>query len=337
MMCVSFYDIVVVMNVFLVIPTIRNLDFLPFWEDEFKDCHLIIIEDHPIQQIATPNHGFLSVAHFTWNNIHHDFGKNEWIFSRQNAGIRSYGFWKAYLQGADVVITLDDDCYPAEKGFVEKHVNNLMCMAPNNWFPTFPHPDYQYTRGFPYDVRNAHRVGISHGLWSNKMDMDAKTQLQIGDVNIPAYPPIRQFIPTSNFFPMSSMNLAFTREITPLMYFPLMGKDQAGIPWGFDRYDDIWAGVFAKKIADYHHIAVVNGSPFVEHKKASDPVKNLEKEKAAMKVNESLWRAVERTKLTTHTIVSSYSELMRSADFPKTKYFTKLREAAQIWCDLFAT
>ena len=89
-----------------------------------------------------------------------------------------------------------------------------------------------YTRGFPYEVRNKKRVVISHGLWSNKMDMDAQTQLTIGDVNISAYPPLRQFVPQGQFFPMSSMNLAFTRDMVPLMYFPLMGKDPQGNAWG---------------------------------------------------------------------------------------------------------
>lgn len=323
------------MNIFVVIPTIRSLSFLEKWKDQFSQCSLVVVEDHLDKQIKTPTNGFRHVDHYCWQDISCDFGKDEWIFSRQNAGIRSYGFRKAYQLGADVIITLDDDCYPAEPDFVKKHLDNLICKAPENWFPTFPHPSHVYTRGFPYRVRNKKRVVISHGLWSNKMDMDAKTQLAIGNVNIPAYPPLRQFVPKGQFFPMSSMNLAFTRDMVPLMYFPLMGKDPQGSAWGFDRYDDIWAGIFVKKIIDHLGLSVVNGSPFVEHRKASDPYKNLEKEKTGMAVNEELWRMVEVVRLTQSTAMDCYNELISKIVFPKQPYFKKLREAMSIWSHLF--
>src|SRR3989344_6298443 len=101
-------------QIFIVIPTIRNLTFLKSWGSEFKNCQGIIIEDHPVQEIASPKEYFHHVFHYTWRDIKRDFGKDEWIFSRRNAGIRSYGFYKAYNLGADVIITLDDDCYPVK-------------------------------------------------------------------------------------------------------------------------------------------------------------------------------------------------------------------------------
>ena len=45
-------------KVALVIPTIRNLDFLKSWKDEFGDCIGIIVEDHPQKEIKTPNKYF---------------------------------------------------------------------------------------------------------------------------------------------------------------------------------------------------------------------------------------------------------------------------------------
>ena len=323
------------MNIYIVIPTIRTLDFLKDWRGEFEDCHLIVVEDHKEKEIQTPTKGFLSIDHYTWNDIRNDFGADEWIFPRQNAGIRSYGFWKAHQKGADVIITLDDDCFPVEKGFVQKHLDNLASKAPSRWFATFPHPDYMYTRGFPYGVRSKYRVGISHGLWSNKMDMDAKTQLRVGAVNVAAYPPLREFVPFGYFFPMSSMNLAFTREVIPLMHFPLMGRDPQGGAWGFDRYDDIWAGIFAKKILDHLGIAVVNGSPFVEHKKASDPHRNLEKEETGVKENELLWAVVHQTPVSSSNVIACYEELVQRAKLPKTRYFRSLVSAMQTWIQLF--
>ena len=324
-----------IMNIFLVVPTIRNLSFLGEWKDQFKDCSLIVVEDHETKQIDTPISGFKEIYHYSWEDIQKEFGDDEWIFSRKNAGIRSYGFWKAHQLGADVVVTLDDDCYPTGEDFIGQHIKNLESKAPVGWFATFPHPAYMYTRGFPYTIRNQQSVVISHGLWSNKMDMDAKTQLSIGEVNIPAYPLIRQFVPSGLFFPMSSMNLAFTREAIPLMYFPLMGTDPKGVPWGYDRYDDIWAGVIAKKILDHIGLAVVNGSPFVEHRKASDPLVNLVKEKEGMAVNEDLWLSINAVPLTAKTITGSLEELLDSNIFSQTKYLKSLQRAMKIWITKF--
>jgi hypothetical protein len=323
------------MKVFIVIPTTRNLNFLGFWGDAFKDCHLLIVEDHPKKKINPPEAQYLSVDHYSWKDIHDDFGPEEWIFSRRNAGIRCYGFWKAYQKKADVIITIDDDCYPTEDNFIKKHLRNLSARAPESWFATFPDPKHMFTRGFPYRIRNQKKVIVSHGLWSNKIDLDGKNQLLYPDINIPPYPPIRQFIPPGMYFPMCSMNLAFIRDATPLMYFPLMGFDKEGIYWGYDRFDDIWAGIFVKKITDHLCYAIVNGSPFVEHRKASDALKNKLREAQGIKINEYLWRAADNVNLTKTTPTECYKELAQKIEFPKEAYFVKLKQAMTIWAELF--
>src|SRR4030043_72838 len=121
------------MKIFIVIPTIRDLSFLKSWKDEFRDCKLMIIEDRAKKTINIPSVPAKQILHFCWEDIRKDFTKDEWIFSRKNAGIRSYGFWKAYKLGADVIITLDDDCYPVERDLVQKHLDNLQFKAPTNW------------------------------------------------------------------------------------------------------------------------------------------------------------------------------------------------------------
>lgn len=322
-------------NIALVIPTIRNLSFLSEWKSILLSCHLIIVEDHDRKLIETPKQKFQRISHYCWQDIRKDFGKDEWIFSRQNAGIRSYGFWKAWKNGADIIITLDDDCYPVDADFFKRHIDNLSCHAPYNWTPTFPHPDFVYTRGFPYKVRSGDPVMVSHGLWTNHIDLDGITQKKFPNRTFPPYPPFRTFIPKNFYFSMCSMNLAFRKEVTPLMYFPLMGNDPHGVPWGYDRFDDIWAGIFAKKIMDHLGYVVINGSPFVEHRKASDPNVNIQKEKTGLPVNETLWQWVDAVKLTRQTPVLCYQELAKKILFPHTRYFRKLRQAMLIWSELF--
>lgn len=324
------------MNIFLVIPTIRNLNFLKAWKNQFLDCNLIIVEDNKKKEVADKNLQFKSVFHFTHKDIDDEFGSKSWIFSRKNAGIRSYGFYKAFKMGADVIITLDDDCYPVDKKFIKKHLENLSLKAPDDWFPTYPGLKWIYTRGFPYGIRGKKEVMISHGLWSGALDLDAKTEIKLPKLlNEKAYPQITQFVPPESFYPMCSMNLAFKKEITPVMFFPMMGFGSDGKSWGFDRYDDIWAGIFSKKIMDHLNLSVVNGSPFIEHRKASLTKHNQIKEYKGMEVNEHLWEAVKKVRLTKKTPKDCYIELAEKVVFPPGMYFRKLKRAMIIWANLF--
>ncbi len=323
-------------KIFLVIPTIRDLNFLKSWGKELKNCHLIVIEDAASKNIKIPDKKFKSVTHFCWSDIDRDLGENSWIVSRHNAGIRSYGFLKAYRMGADVIITLDDDCYPEEDNYIKKHLENLEFRNPEHWINTYPDPKWMYTRGIPYQVRDKVKVGVSHGLWSGALDLDAKTEIALPRLLSEKFSgPVRNIIPFNYFYPMCSMNLAFRREMTPFMYFPMMGMMETGQPWPYDRYDDIWAGLFSKKIMDHLGWGVISGSPFIKHSKVSKPHINHEKEKRGMIENEKLWKAVEKVRLTKFTPKDCYVELAKKVRFPKNAYFKRLQKAMIIWANLF--
>jgi len=322
----------------VVIPTIRDLSFLASWSSEFKNHIGIVIEDAPKKKIRIPPI-FKSLSHYDWTDIDRDLGKDSWIIPRKNAGIRSYGFLKAFQMKADVIITLDDDCYPLTgQSFVKRHLANLTSRAPKDWFATYPHPDFMHTRGFPYAIRNRRKILVSHGLWSNIIDLDAKTQLKNPLRIFPPVPPdfpLLSYIPENYFFPLCSMNLAFKREAVPLMYFPPMGYDTDHKPWGYDRFDDIWAGLFAKKIMDHLGYAVANGTPFVEHRRASDIKENIKKEAAGIRTNETLYKHVANVRLTKKTMVGAYRELAEKIRFPRSRYFRRLKEAMVIWSQFF--
>ncbi|MFC1750045.1 hypothetical protein ACFL2V_14695 [Pseudomonadota bacterium] len=324
-------------NIYIIIPTIRNLVFLHDWVDALNNCHLIIVEDRKTNQIEKPtSSSYNSVHHYSWEDIESDLGVNEWIISRNNAGIRSYGFYKAWQMSADVIITLDDDCYPQSKNYVQNHLDNLNFKAAPNWVASYPDPTWMYTRGFPYNLRNQIPTAISHGLWSGALDLDGKTEIKLPTtLTEKPYPPIRQYIPSGYYYPMCSMNLAFAAEFASIMFFPMMGHDSNGKGWGIDRFDDIWAGILSKKILDHLGYSVVNGSPLVEHRKASDPGANCQKEKTGIRLNEDFWKWVDATKLTQSTPKNCYIELAKKIRFPDTHYFTKLREAMIIWANLF--
>ncbi len=323
------------LKTFVVIPTIRNLDFLKSWTKQFEDVEIIVCEDHPQKSIKIPSIG-KKIHHYSWHEIDQDLGQKSWIIPRKVSAIRNYGFLQAYKMGADIIVTLDDDCYPVDNHpLVELHQQNLSLKVPQQWTNTYPDARYMYTRGMPYLNRDEAPVMISHGLWTNVLDFDGPQHLQNLNFKAQFAEHFLQIIPQNTYYPMCSMNLAFRREVIPLMYFPLMGEDRRGHKWGFDRFDDIWAGIFSKKIMDHLGYSVVNGAPFIEHRKASDPFNNLIKEAAGIKMNEQIWKEVDQVQLTASTPITAYQELIDKIKFPQDEYFVKLKKAIKIWLSLF--
>ena len=322
-------------KIFIVIPTIRDLSFLKEWKKQFANVRIIVCEDRPQKSIKIPKVG-KEIHHYSWQEIDDDLGKDSWTIPRKVSAIRNYGFLKAHQMGADIIITLDDDCYPVKNhDLIKLHSQNLSLKTPLKWTNTYPDARHMYTRGMPYLNRQQASVMLSHGLWTNVLDHDGPTHLQNLNFKAGFAEHFLQIITQGTYYPMCSMNLAFRREITPLMYFPLMGEDIKGNKWGYDRFDDIWAGIFSKKIMDHLGYSVVNGAPFVEHRKASNPFKNLIKEAGGIEINEQLWQAVDKVELTTNTTLESYHELIEKVDFPKNEYFKNLKKAIPIWISLF--
>ena len=322
---------------FIVIPTIRDLEFLHAWQDQFAGTTLIVCEDKPQKSVKIPHAEiFDQVYHYSWAEIDADLKENNWIIPRKVSAIRNYGFLQAYNMGAQIIITLDDDCYPVKNHhLIELHQANLALRVPQKWTNTYPDARHMYTRGMPYLNRQKAPVMLSHGLWTKVLDHDGATHLQNLNFEAQFAQHFTQIIPQGAYYPMCSMNLAFRREITPLMYFPLMGENAQGEKWGYDRFDDIWAGIFSKKIMDHLGFGVVNGAPFIEHRKASSPFDNLIKEAHGIKTNENIWQVVDQVQLTSATVLTAYQELIQKVKFPKEKYFTQLKEAMQIWVKLF--
>ena len=337
----------------VVVPTIRENSiqrFIQEWSVLFAkyDIHLIIVEDNPTKtfDISAKGLGF-KLSHFSWADIKNDLGKDEWIIPRRTSAIKSYGFYKAYKLKADTIISLDDDCYPLDSykegfnqsDFIKNHLDALdATFTENAWFSTMIIKKEIRPRGLPYknlERTVSNKVMMNHGLWANVPDFDAITQLKFKK-----FPGIEQYfkneiVPVGQYFPMCGMNVSWRREMTPLMYFMLMGKDHKEVSWGFDRFDDIWAGLCVKKISDHLNYRVSTGYPAIWHDRASDPYKNLEKERTGMPVNEYLWEHIDSVVLKSQTVAEAYKELAKKLP-ASTEYILKLKKAMVIWADLFA-
>ncbi len=314
------------MKVFIVVPTIREnciTDFLSAWQSEFKDLTVIVVEDNPQK---TFNIKHYNVLHYCWLDIDNELGENSWIIPRRTDCVRSFGYYKAYKLGADIIITLDDDCYPVNGNFVKTHINRLTTGNENAWVSSL---ENLIPRGVPYyNLNRINECVLNHGLWEGIADYDAITQLTIErQKNEPVW--IDKTIPVGKYFPMCGMNISWKRELTPAMYFLLMGRD-----YEFDRFGDIWCGIISKKIIDHLGYAVNSGSPAILHKRASNVWQNLKKELPGLPVNEEFWTVVDNIKITSDSFKGCYLEIAENLEM-EGEYWAKLKTAMKIWANLF--
>lgn len=339
-------------KVSIVVPTIREESltrFLEEWSNIFFenkefDINLIIVEDNPKKTFSIKKNP--KVSHLCWEDIEADLSEKSWIIPRRTDCVRSYGYWKAYQQKPGMILTLDDDCYPIEnymdirsdQNLVLQHWNNLFAevkVGVDAWTNTIS--KYK-PRGYPYE--NTHKkviptnVGISHGLWYNVPDLDGQTQLKMKKTSGLFGYGIHQLIPKNRYYPMCGMNLAWKTELTPIMYFWLMGQHADGNHWGYDRFGDIWCGILSKRILDHLDMSVVSGNPIVWHDRASNPETNMKKESPGMPINEVLWEIVDSVKFKSEDLVTCYREIAKQLP-SDSDYWIKQKEAMNLWTTLY--
>ncbi|XP_020404185.1 UDP-arabinopyranose mutase 3 isoform X1 [Zea mays] len=227
----------------IVIPTIRNLDFLEMWRSFFHPYHLIIVQDgDPSKTIRVPE-GF-DYELYNRNDINRILGPKAYCISFKDSACRCFGYM---VSKKKYIYTIDDDCFVAKDpsgndiNALEQHIKNLPSPSTPFFFNTLYDPyrvGTDFVRGYPFSLREDVPTAVSHGLWLNIPDYDAPTQLVKPLERNTRYVDAILTIPKGALFPMCGMNLAFDRElIGPAMYFGLMGDGQ---PIG--RYDDMWAG-----------------------------------------------------------------------------------------------
>ncbi len=75
----------------IVIPTIRNLDFLEMWRPFFQKYHLIVVQDgDPARKVEVPE-GF-DYEIFNRNDIERILGDKAWCISFKDSACRCFGY-----------------------------------------------------------------------------------------------------------------------------------------------------------------------------------------------------------------------------------------------------
>lgn len=91
----------------IVIPTIRNLDFLEMWRPFFEQYHLIIVQDgDPSKTIKVPD-GF-DYELYNRNDINRILGPKASCISFKDSACRCFGYM---VSKKKYIFTIDDDCF----------------------------------------------------------------------------------------------------------------------------------------------------------------------------------------------------------------------------------
>lgn len=238
----------------------------------------VVVAWHNLEQITKFKKAWGIQAASDWIILQHD------IFSEGCAITKNKGVAEAVKRGFEIVIVLDDDCFPQDvnrlEEFVALHVAALS-PQPVNMFAQITTPQ---SRGTPYRARDITMpVAASMGFWTGSGDMDACSQLAHGDDKPMDFQRKTIF---GQYFALSGMNLAF--------------RPGDWLPWcqfvNVPRFDDIWMGWLWQKEAYRRGCCFNLRGPLVRHERQSNVWNNLKDESKHLQRNEILWREIAMSK-----------------------------------------
>jgi uncharacterized protein (DUF1499 family) len=281
---------------------------------------------------------------------------------------RNLGYLRALELGSDVIVTIDDDNYPGNSNWLLEHLNALnntetlptissksKIVNPCHILKFNRYGLRVYSRGYPFSMlfrdtfdvefRNGGKVALNMGLWTKSPDVDAYTNILYPDIEslgIKEGFQRRYALAPNNYMPVNTQNTSFIRELAPAFYDVLMDTTIHGVR--LDRYDDIWAGLFALKLIHKLGYRAAFGVPLTEHRRNKhDYVSDLKSELIGMSLNDLVHEIVMKADVQAKSFADGYLELadvlMNEVkkfvnDEEVLSYFSKLTEAMRIWVDL---
>lgn len=187
---------------------------------------------------------------------------------------RNLAILKAYEQGSDVIVLIDDDNYIACSDYISysEHLGRSASMnvfsTATGWYNICEHLEERqgrkfYPRGYSWPERidevEAHievkptRCVVNGGFWLGDPDIDAVTRLA-APIDVTGYADKGNFALGSGVFcPFNSQNTAIHRDVVPA-YF---------LCSNVGRFDDIWASYVIERIAWHLGDSVSFGQPLV--------------------------------------------------------------------------
>ena len=295
------------------------------------DVAIYVVEDAdaPIEVTRPGAHVFSKAFQRRFMGRHYD------LIPRGTAACRNFGFYYIWTETAhQFVISLDDDV-AVRDGFMAAYAalgerRTLETCGGVEWFNSislFDDAPPCYARGFPYDARirsqcewsiTTARVAVQMGLWDGVLDTHAIDKQLFADyqTDYPALSMSRHLVragapPRVSYFPFSSMNFGFVRDILPAIYQIPM-RPQFLDRYALWRYDDIWAGYILQTLAAKRGDACTLGAPIVAHEKAGDLQRELMGEHCGILLSPYLYAVVDCVSgdVRPSTYLEMYADLM---------------------------
>jgi hypothetical protein len=275
---------------------------------------------------------------------------------------RNIGYLMAVERGADILVAVDDDNFVMDGDWYAGHamvgsrIKAKTVTSSSGWYnpcdlmDTNPPNRKIYARGYPYAKRwpiaqesyavTEGRVVINGGLWLHEPDVDSLTRLT-EPVHGITLREERVICAPGTWAPINTQNTAFHRDVVPAFYFVPVGDPVSGIP--VERYGDIWAGFFARKLIDHLGDRVSFGAPACDHRRnVHRLLKDLELEFWAVQLTDPLSEMLREWPLSAKTYCDCYVELAdhleraewkhRYADQIKA-FFGKMAGAMRVWVE----
>ena len=239
---------------------------------------------------------------------------------RRNVGI----LW-AYRQGAQIIITIDDDNFSMGGDFIGAHAR----VGTTELLPTFHSTSGWmnvcaglavddgvkfYHRGYPQQLRwregaqfLAHTPErrlcvVNAGFWLDDPDIDALARMHRQPVvrGLKSAWPAQFALAPGTWSPFNSQNTALARDVIPAYFLsPFVG-----------RYDDIWAAYIVGRIAEQLGHCIAFGAPWVRQaRNPHDLWRDLDAERLGMRGTDSFCSALRAIPLTASTYHDNFGAI----------------------------
>lgn len=267
-----------------------------------------------------------------------------------SVSLRNIGILKAYEQGADVVITLDDDNLLADPDPIKAHsivgtaANIPKIQSSTGWYNVCDELEEEnnirfYHRGFPPKHRwedpetsawsGLSNVAVNAGLWLGNPDVDAITRLER---------PLNTVAGFGNFglmpgtwSPFNCQNTALARRVIPAYFMsPCIG-----------RHDDIFASYVVTRLAEHFNDVIVFGAPLSNHQRSPHDLWNdLDAERWGMQHTDQFCDKLRSMKITANTYHEGFGQIIEQLgslvwnNFNDNK-FLEMIQGMEIWHEVF--
>lgn len=229
---------------------------------------------------------------------------------------KNVGLYIAHQAGYKTVMILDDDCDTrASPDFVRKIPIGKTCLYrkvtnSNYGKPTWYNPmrtidKTQYSRGFPYAYRSDHYKKtatnnivpaismFNEGLWINTPDTNGIDKFYKEDTYlVEERPQYNVLVDQSIYVPISIMNIQMHSKLLPAFYQP--PDYHVYDKFYVRRHDDVWSGMFLKRLMDLAGDSFTIGEPVIYHDKKPDPTKETVAEHMTNFVQMDLQKVMDR-------------------------------------------